>query len=425
MHTRRQDAGASIAGSEVFTKEVNPAMERIETASSSARRHDLDWLRILAVLLLVPFHCALVFAPDPRFIMFVKDVVESRPLLATANFMNLWHMPLFFVIAGASTWFSLRRRAAGQYLRERVLRLFVPLVFGMLVLVPPMTYLGRTDHPSFWAHYLGFFRFDPADLTGDRGMFTPGHLWFILSLLVFSTAALPLFLSLASTPGRRFTAALSSAVRMRGMLLLGFLPLALTGAVPMLGDRNPLHYLHFILLFMAGFLLMTEAGFQQAIDRDWWIYLLIALALTPIFFRQEARSSPMWSPEWVVTLIVFYLARWTWVLAILGLGHRFLNAASGFLFYCSEGAYPFYLLHLPINMLIAFFVIRWPVGIGVKYLCIVLLTYLLTLAVYELLVRRWHVMRFLLGMKPQAKPSQDAIHRGTLNGPGHSHHASA
>ncbi len=173
----------------------------------ATRRYDLDWLRIIAVFLLVPFHSALIFSLNPRDVVYIKDVIESRALIALAGFINLWHMPLLFVIAGTSSWFALEKRAAGQYLSERVRRLLIPAVFGILLLVPLMTYthfLGQPERPDFWAYYAGFFRINPNDLTGVAGTFTPAHLWFIVFLFVFSLLGLPLFLSSRNRPGRPF-----------------------------------------------------------------------------------------------------------------------------------------------------------------------------------------------------------------------------
>jgi glucans biosynthesis protein C len=129
------------------------------------RRVDLDWLRILAVLLLVPFHSALVFVLNPQSVMYVKDTVNSPFLDRAAGWVHQFHMPLLFAVAGASTWFALGGRTPGQYARERVLRLLV-------VLLPPMTWItslaaGRTE--SLARHWLGFFRIDGSDLAGIGG----------------------------------------------------------------------------------------------------------------------------------------------------------------------------------------------------------------------------------------------------------------
>jgi glucan biosynthesis protein C len=167
--------------------------------TASKRRADLDWLRVLAVLLLVPYHGALVFNLDPNAVVFVKDVVHSPALAEAVGFVHTWHMPLLFAIAGAASWFALGWRSGGEYLRERVLRLLVPFVFGVLTLVPLMLnvhWLGRPDAPTLGEMYSRFLTFNPNDLSGTQGTFAPGHLWFIGDLLLFSLLALPLFLAL-------------------------------------------------------------------------------------------------------------------------------------------------------------------------------------------------------------------------------------
>jgi fucose 4-O-acetylase-like acetyltransferase len=113
----------------------------MDGASGATRRFDLDWLRFLAVLLLVPFHAALVFVRDPAYISYVKDQQESAVLKTAADLVWQFHMPLLFFIAGAGAWFGLGARGAAGYARERVLRLLVPYCFGTVVLVPPMLYV--------------------------------------------------------------------------------------------------------------------------------------------------------------------------------------------------------------------------------------------------------------------------------------------
>src|SRR5512133_833152 len=140
--------------------------------TSHERRYDLDWLRVLGVLLLVPFHVALIFVLDPKSIMYIKAGINSPVLDEAAGFVHMWHMPLLFIIAGAATYFALGFRSAGQYISERFLRLFVPFLFGALTFIPLTTYIHRMDAVSLSEHYIGFFHFDVYHLDGYSGTFT-------------------------------------------------------------------------------------------------------------------------------------------------------------------------------------------------------------------------------------------------------------
>jgi hypothetical protein len=97
--------------------------------------------------------------------------------------------------------------------------------------------------------------------------------------------------------------------------------------------------------------------------------------------------------------LMYEMGRWSLTLAMLGLGHKFLNRTDSLLRYASEAAMPFYLMHMTFSVLAGFFVIKLNLAVAVKYPLIVVLATALTLAAYEL-VRRWNVTRWLFGMKP-------------------------
>ena len=367
--------------------------------SSPERRYDLDWLRVLGVLLLVPFHVALIFVLEPKAIMYIKDVVNSPVLQQAAGFVYLWHMPLLFAIAGASTYYALGFRSAGAYARERFLRLLIPFLVGIVTYIPLTTYIRRAGSLSFPEHYLDFFTFDIERLDGFNGTFTPAHLWFLLFLFVFSLVALPIFLALRSEKGQEVIKVLATSTQATGSLFLWVIPLALVAALDLLGDKNPLYY---FLVFCYGYLLASDARFQTAIDKLTWVAL--AYGVFEAFFRMQVPQwhYAEWSWQWVSLGLMNELGRWSLTLAVLGLGHRFLNRTNRLLPWLSEAAMPFYLLHMPFSVLTGAFIIRFDLPVAVKYLLIVVIATILTLITCEL-VRRWNPTRWLFGMKPLKK----------------------
>jgi hypothetical protein len=146
------------------------------TEQPGGRRADIAWLRILAVLLLFPFHTARVFDVWDEF--YVKNDQLSTALTWLIAYMEPWHMPLLFLLAGAASWFALGRRSGGAYSRERVKRLLIPFAFGLLVLIPPQSYLGLLSHSGSAPGYLqwlpDFFQLNEADLDGYA---TPAGGW--------------------------------------------------------------------------------------------------------------------------------------------------------------------------------------------------------------------------------------------------------
>ncbi len=105
---------------------------------SSPRCHDIDNLRSLAVLMLVPFHTARLFDATPWHMKDAAAPHSSAALLVRA--IELWQMPLLFMLAGLAAAYALEARGPLAFLRERVARLLLPLAFGILVLVPPQVW---------------------------------------------------------------------------------------------------------------------------------------------------------------------------------------------------------------------------------------------------------------------------------------------
>lgn len=374
------------------------------SSNEKTRRYDIDWLRVLAVLLLVPFHTALVFSLNPNDVVYVKDTVESPFLLRIDGFIYQWHMPLLFLLAGASTWFALGFRSSGQYLKERFLRLLIPGVFGVVVLIPLMLYLHLiwrpigTQYTSFFDYYPHFFQVNPNDLVGYSGTMTPSYLWFIFFLFIFSIVALPLFRYFRGENGRQLLDRLAGIFEKRSALwLLGIL-IAFLAALPGLVDKNPFFFIGF---FILGYMFMSNERFQQAIDRDVW--LTLALGVTAYLIAESLPyNSPEWSTTWIVRGVFYNFNRWWLTLAFLGLGHKFLNRTNRVLNYAREAAYPFYILHLPIDTLVAYFIVQMKADIAVKYILINIFTIALTLGVYEI-IKRVNLLRFLFGMRTKQK----------------------
>jgi surface polysaccharide O-acyltransferase-like enzyme len=362
----------------------------------SERRHDLDWLRVLGVLLLVPFHVALIFVLDPYTIMYIRDSFNSRVLAEVTGFIHMWHMPMLFMISGAATYFALEYRSAGQYIRERFLRLFIPLAFGILTFVPLTIYIQHSETLSWREGYAGFFHIDLNRLDGMNGTFTPAHLWFILYLLVFSLAGLPIFQWLRSEKGRRLTQRLGTAMKLPLSLTLFGIPLTFAAATGILGDMNPLYYFP---VFFLGFVFASDARFQRSIDQLTWVALAYGIVATAINIIFPIRDFAPWTLQWMVLGLTYQMGRWMLTLAALGLGHRFLNRTSNLLQYASEAAMPFYLLHMTFSVVTGYFVIQLEAPVAVKYPLIVLVATGLTLVASQLM-RRWNVTRWLFGMKP-------------------------
>jgi len=390
-------------------------MEVGQSTGKLDRRYDIDWLRLMAVFLLFFFHAACIFHPWSDF--YIKNDQMSPALTYIFVWaVGHWHMSLFFLLAGASTYYALQKRSGVEYIRERLKRLFIPLIFGTLVLIPPISYLGLLNHSgysqSFIAWVPNFFHLQTADLDGFfLGGLTVGHLWFILHLFVYSLIALPLFLYFNRDAGRRWTERIATVLMKPAVLFLLFPALlVLISKFPWVLGGNPLFYITF---FILGFILMSDQRLMDKIDRYRLILLLLGVVPLAGFIVMSATNSwPANIPEWADGIMDAYrnaFVPWFFIPALLAYGRRFLNFTNRFLKYFAEGAYPIYILHQTIIVIIAFFVVQWGLGVGAKYAIIVALAFAGTILAYDILVRRTNITRFLFGMKLQGKNSRDTI----------------
>lgn len=387
-----------------------PTTENSQTLSFRQRRYDLDWLRVLAVLLLIYFHSSAIFYRGDLGDYYIRNAQPSRILSGFLVFVHQWHMPLFFLISGAGTGFALSFRSPQQYLQERCQRLLIPFVFGILVLVPPNVYLQLLIGPNYHDSY---FQFYPHFFNGIRpnGNFEWAHLWFIAYLFTFSLISLPLLLSLRK-PDFWLRSTLADWVEKPGVILLMALPLAaIEGALrPRWAGFQNLYsdwanFCLYLLYFIYGYLIYSDERFENAIDRH-------RVAATGLAIVCMSILLSLWSagriPDRAYSLsyILYQCFRgcntWLWVLALLGWARKGLNFNSELLQYANEAAYPVFLLHQPVLATIGFYVVRLDLSIMAKFLLIGTAALLVTIALYELLIRRFNVPRLLFGLKPIA-----------------------
>ena len=387
---------------------TNPSpLPESRPAAKFQRLYYIDWLRLMAVFLLFFFHTARIFDPTENFYV-QNDHLSSVLHYTFINSIGPWQMSLFFLLAGASTYYALRKRTGGEYSRERFKRLFIPFVFGVLVLIPPQSYLGLLNHSdyakSFFAWFPNFFHLQTDDIDGYfLGGHTWGHLWFILHLFVYSLIALPLLLYFNRESGQRWAKRVVGTLTKPIVLLLLFpLLLVLIGEFPEIAGGNPLFYITF---FICGFILMSDPRFMDTIDKHRLILLLLGVVpFAGIIIVSATNSWPVDMPGWANDILDGYVdgfVPWYVILAMLAYGRRLLNFTNRFLKYFAEGAYPLYILHQTVIVIIGFFVVQWGFGVGAKYAIIVALSFAGSVLVYDILVKRTKITRFLFGMKPK------------------------
>ncbi|MDA8743286.1 acyltransferase family protein [Rubripirellula amarantea] len=114
-----------------MSNELNPSF----SPTPQRRRHDMDALRGVAMLLGIVLHGAISFIPGAGG-WAVKDPVSSEGFAWLLAGIHGFRMPLFFLISGYFTMMLYRRRGMASLLRQRTKRILVPMLIGLITIIP-------------------------------------------------------------------------------------------------------------------------------------------------------------------------------------------------------------------------------------------------------------------------------------------------
>lgn len=388
-----------------------------------ARYYFLDWLRLFAILFVFLIHCSKFF--DYHTVT-VFNTVRSPVLSAFREFVLLWVMPFFFIISGASIFLSLKSLNAGEIVKTRIQRLLIPLLFiGTFIINPPYIYFERLfdgwTTASFFQWYPHFFNgIYPNGNFVILGMGT--HLWYLQYLFFFSLILLPLFIQSKKT-GKNTLTKISSCFEKPWALFFLFIPIAAAavvfesnglGRIRIIGGWDPLSYL---ICLIYGYMLFSNTTIIKTIKQYYAVYLMGAIVLTIFYIdthfglhlnipgitchNVHQVNSVLPSLFSMSTAIQAFrgLLVWLWIIGLLGLGIRFFSFKNQFIVYGNKALLPFYILHHSIILLIGSHVIQWDNNITSKFLVISSISFAIIMVLYELLIKRITLLRFLFGMK--------------------------
>jgi len=388
--------------------QITSAPQISSSGNKSVRIHYLDWLRVLAILGVFLFHAV---HPFDMFPWEIKNAEQSIAVTLFIVFLGPWGMPLFFFLSGVGSWFALKKRTGSQYIRERVYRLFIPFIIGSLLLSPMQLYFQ-------WKHQVGtgvfsgtlleFLKIREINFGPQFFGWAGYHLWFLGFLFAYALIAMPVFNWLKGDTGHSLIDWLARLCEKRGGLLIFLFPLATIQLIlrPFFpAEHDWADFIFMLIFFILGYILYADERFLQPIKRDWSLMLTLGVISTLFFFGAGAFDV---APAWMIdsSTLGFFLLwgmwsvnSWCWTLFFLFIGMRYLDNTNKWLEYGQEMIMPFFLLHQPVIVLIAFFVVQWDISLWTKLFVVVLGSFTISVGIYELILKRVSVVRNALGMK--------------------------
>lgn len=375
------------------------------------RRYDLDWVRIGAFMLLILYHVGMYYV---TWDWHVKSPHASATIEPLMMLTSPWRLSLLFLVSGVATGYLLARQGSGRFLRLRSTRLLIPLVFGMLVIVPPQSYLEVVEKLRYARGFAEFYR---LYITGFHGfcrgndcliMPTWNHLWFIAYLWVYTVV---LYMAVRAAPPvipwlRRLAERRLSGV---GILLwplayLCAIRVGLAGKFPanhaLMGDWYN-HALYFG-IFLLGFALAGVRGAWATLERARWITLglaLLAWAFLIAYFgaySDDADIPPLALRSFARG--IFGAEQWLAIAAVVGFAHRHLNQDNAARHYLTSAIFPVYILHQTVIVVVAHALKPSHLYPSVEGVLLVLVTAATCFLSYEV-IRRVRLLRPLFGLE--------------------------
>jgi glucan biosynthesis protein C len=276
------------------------------------RRYDIDWVRVIAIGLLIIYHSAIAFQPWGAMIAFTTNKEFLPGLWFPMAVVNVWRIPLLFFVSGMGVYFAMQSRTPGELIVERTKRILVPYIFGVFVIVPIQIAIWRMN----WSY-----------------VYNPAHLWFLGNIFVYVLIFAVPFYYLKKN---------HVSLKPIGMLIM----VALLIAEVLIINPRPYELyamtLHGFVLGMIMFFFgyMFASGGMEVVK---WKYALLTMAMLLAVLRLNGISYPYLIP--VESLC--------WILTVLAMANRYLNKESKTLRYLSEAAYPVYIVHMIFQNLVS------------------------------------------------------------------------
>ena len=343
------------------------------------RRYDVDWLRTLAMALLITYHVVLCFQPWAGIIGFPRNDPSLEGVWPFMAMVNIWRIPILFLVSGMGVRFAMEHRDWKQLLKDRTVRILLPYLFGIV---------GLQSLANIMMPYLGW------DAEYE---ITFGHLWFLLNIFIYFSCFMGIMLYLKDKPDNGLFRFLSKVIRWPAGIFLFALPLMLEAWLV-----NPQYFSSYVdtvhgwlmgaICFFIGFTFISLGDvFWPAVMRIRWLALALAapLFLLRVFVLEQDASF-----NWLIAF-----ESMSWMLAVLGFSSRYLNRPSNRLRYFSRAVYPVYIIHLPIQFIAAYFLLPQSLPAYLKLALLLLCTYGFSLFLYEFVLRRLKWLRPLFGMK--------------------------
>jgi len=345
----------------------------------SERRYDIDWVRVIAIGLLLIYHVAIGFQAWGIMIGFIVNEKTWESLWIPMMMLNVWRIPLLFFVSGMGVYFAIQNRNWKQLLQERAGRILLPFLCGIFLIVPIHLYI--------WRYYYQF------EMTYTPN---PGHLWFLGNIFVYVIILSPVIFYLKKNENGKIVKGIKKILSTP----LGLIPvIAAFIAEAFIVDPMPYEmyamtwhgFFLGLLAFFFGFCFVLSGDpFWKMILKWRWFFFSTAVILFTLRLFQFKMNTPMY---------LLVTESDCWIISVFAFGYKYLNRPSKTLSYLSQAAYPVYIVHMIFLYLGSLLIFPLDIGVSFQFVLVLMFTGVGCFALYELVIRRVNFIRPLFGLK--------------------------
>jgi hypothetical protein len=376
------------------------------------RRYDIDWLRTLAFGLLILYHVGMYYVADWGW--HIKSDQQSVFLQNLMILTNQWRMSLLFFVSGIALALVYQKYSATKILAIRSQRLLIPLLFGMLVIVPPQLYYELIQGHGYTGNYLSFIT-EYLNLNtelaphkqSEIGLLTWNHLWFVPYLWTYSVIMVLFFpllkKALLNESVQNIPLWLASSII---IVVLAFVWVLLREDFPVTHGLVDDWYNHgkYFTVFLAGMCLALLPDLWQRLQEKRRVFAILAIlgySWITLYRHGFLDIGDNLNQLFVVELVYGLLLstnHWAWILALVGYAGRYLQFSNRFIIYANQAILPWYILHQTLIVVFAVKLAEFALPVAVESILLIMLTVVGCLLGYEI-VKRVTLLRWLFGLK--------------------------
>jgi len=347
------------------------------------RRHDIDWIRVIAIGLLLIYHITLSFQPWGIIFLFIPNKESIEILWIPMSLINVWRIPILFFISGMGVFFAIKKRNWILLILERTRRILIPLIFGYFAIVPIHIFILQKYFQQKLIYSAGF-----------------GHLWFLANIFVYVILLSPVFFLLKTNYDSIIFRISRKIVQFPLGIYIFLIPFIIE--VLIIQPDSFTLYLFTKHGFWLGILAFFFGFYFVALGNEFWysvaklkfVNLITAITLFILRWQIFDLKAPLY-----LTSIESIL----WIFAIFGLGYSYLNFKSNWIEYLSKAAYPIYIIHMSFQYLSNYIIFPLNLNVGLKYIIVIIMTFAGSIIFYEFVINRNRLIRPLFGLNYRNK----------------------